>query len=248
MSDNQQADQSSQVSASPAEPAVSVSTPTQDQPVSADPDISSDNVNRPEPTVSADPSQNSADSSPTQANISADSNQMPLSTEEPSSTISAQSPQVSADSTTSSADSSNLANPTSPTDKPVVSADSTQPPPSPTNPPEPAVLEKPVEVIKEVVKEVPVIDQIKVNEKSEEKIRTRLSVLRDEGNRRKKERRQAFLQKIVDVVRSQGQINNQQAQKKFHLPQSTLTDYFQELVSQGILRKEGKGKATFYHL
>lgn len=54
----------------------------------------------------------------------------------------------------------------------------------------------------------------------------------------------------VSVGNQQAPQVQQEAQKILHLPQSksTLTDYFKELVSQGIFRREGKGKATYYHL
>lgn len=133
---------------------------------------------------------------------------------------------------------------------------SPQSPTSPSNPPESQIIEKvvekivekPVEVIKEVIKEIPVVDQAEVQKQTEGKLKERLTILQQKGNQKKKDKKQAILQRIVDIARTRGRINNQEAQKILHLPQSTLTDYFQELVSQGSLKKEGKGKATYYHL
>lgn len=93
-----------------------------------------------------------------------------------------------------------------------------------------------------------VINQNEIGKKVDEKIKARLTFLQQKGNQKKREKKQAMLQRIVEIARTKGKINNQEAQKILHLPQSTLTDYFKELVSQGTFKREGKGKATYYHL
>ncbi|OGG21621.1 hypothetical protein A3D03_04440 [Candidatus Gottesmanbacteria bacterium RIFCSPHIGHO2_02_FULL_40_13] len=79
-------------------------------------------------------------------------------------------------------------------------------------------------------------------------IKDKLVLLREQAKQKKAQKKQANLQKIIDLTKTSGKINNQDAQKILHLPQSTLSDYFKELVSSGIFKKEGKGKATYYHL
>jgi predicted transcriptional regulator len=94
----------------------------------------------------------------------------------------------------------------------------------------------------------PFISPISPLSATQDQAKERLTILQQKGNQRKKDKRQAILQKIIDLTKTKGKINNQEAQKIFHLPQSTLSDYFKELVLKGILKKEGKGKATYYHL
>lgn len=76
----------------------------------------------------------------------------------------------------------------------------------------------------------------------------KLILLRQQAKQKKAQKKEATIQKIIDLAKTRGKINNQEAQKILHLPQSTMTDYFKELVSRGLLKKEGKGKATYYHL
>ena len=132
----------------------------------------------------------------------------------------------------------------------------TQSSPSPANPAEPKIIEKPIEIIKEVVKEVPVekiiekevrvIDEEKVNQKAEEKLFTELELRRRKANATRLAKKQKKLDRLTNEVRNRGKFTSQEAQQFFDIPQSTLGDYFHILVSNGTIKQYGKGRGTYY--
>jgi len=66
------------------------------------------------------------------------------------------------------------------------------------------------------------------------------------GNEVKKAKRDEALQKIFMVAQAKKRITNQQIRDLLHISQSTATDYLSSLVNRGMLKTEGKGKATVY--
>lgn len=66
------------------------------------------------------------------------------------------------------------------------------------------------------------------------------------GNQAKKAKRDEAIQKIFAFAQEKKKITNEQARDLLHISQSTATDYLIDLVNRGILKVEGKGKATVY--
>lgn len=75
-----------------------------------------------------------------------------------------------------------------------------------------------------------------------------LSVNRFKANQARIQKKAAHLQKILDLAKTKGKINNQDIRNVLRSSQSTVTQYLKELVSGGKLKKEGKAKATYYSL
>lgn len=107
----------------------------------------------------------------------------------------------------------------------------------------PTVIEK--EVIKEVVKEVPV--EVIREVIKEVPAQSEWKAVQPLGNKFKKERKQQLLQAIVAFVRASQHVSSKQIQAKFTLPQSTVTDYLQELVKTNQLKRVGKTRASKYY-
>jgi len=66
------------------------------------------------------------------------------------------------------------------------------------------------------------------------------------GNQAKKVKRDEALQKIFTFAQEKKKITNEQARDLLHISQSTATEYLTDLVARGMLKIEGKGKATVY--
>lgn len=66
------------------------------------------------------------------------------------------------------------------------------------------------------------------------------------GNQAKKAKRDEAIQKIFTFAQEKKRITNEQIRDLLHVSQSTATDYLSQLVSRGMLKTEGKGKATVY--
>lgn len=66
------------------------------------------------------------------------------------------------------------------------------------------------------------------------------------GNLAKKAKRDEAIQKIFSFAQDKKRITNEHARDLLHVSQSTATDYLTELVNRGMLKVEGKGKATVY--
>ncbi|MCL4338966.1 hypothetical protein M1271_04725 [Patescibacteria group bacterium] len=114
--------------------------------------------------------------------------------------------------------------------------------------PEPVIIEKPVEVIKEVVKEVRVFDEAEVDKRAEERITLEVDSRLQKANRKRIEKREENLNKIIQFLQSKPKANNKNIRDYLHVSQTTATEYLHALVSSGKIRMEGKGKATIYHL
>ena len=66
------------------------------------------------------------------------------------------------------------------------------------------------------------------------------------GNQTKKAKRDEAIQKIFTFAQEKKRITNEQIRDLLHVSQSTATDYLSDLVNRGMLKVEGKGKATVY--
>ena len=66
------------------------------------------------------------------------------------------------------------------------------------------------------------------------------------GNKAKKEKRDEAIQKIYAFAQEKKKITNEQVRDLLHISQSTASDYLSDLVNRGMLKVEGKGKATVY--
>ncbi len=66
------------------------------------------------------------------------------------------------------------------------------------------------------------------------------------GNQAKKAKRDEAIQKIFTFAQEKKRITNEQVRDLLHISQSTASDYLSDLVNRGMLKVEGKGKATVY--
>lgn len=66
------------------------------------------------------------------------------------------------------------------------------------------------------------------------------------GNQVKKAKRDEAIQKIYSFAQEKKRITNEQVRDLLHVSQSTASDYLSDLVNRGMLKVEGKGKATVY--
>lgn len=66
------------------------------------------------------------------------------------------------------------------------------------------------------------------------------------GNQVKKVKREEALQKIFTFAQEKRRITNEQVRDLLHVSQSTASDYLSELVTRGMLKTEGKWRATVY--
>lgn len=129
--------------------------------------------------------------------------------------------------------------------------------PPETKPPEeipsqPQVIEKevikevPVEVIKEVIKEVPVVNQEEVQRQVSERLKTEQDERRKLANEARAKRKTDNLNKILEFTREKQTITNDDVRDLLRVSQSTATNYLSELVSRGLLKKEGERGAAKY--
>lgn len=120
-------------------------------------------------------------------------------------------------------------------EKPI-QEESPKPEPAPQEPPvvtpEP-VIQQP-DVSEEVIKRVEAMFDARVKENS------------IKGNQVKKERREQALQKIMQYAQEKKRVTNEQIRDLLRVSQSTASEYLMDLVNRGMLKTEGKGKATVY--
>ncbi len=83
-------------------------------------------------------------------------------------------------------------------------------------------------------------------EDTDQKLKEALSFRRQKANLVRKKKKEEMKNKLVELVSSRGKITNREAQLLLHLPQSTLTDYFKELVNSGRLKIFGKKRGIYY--
>lgn len=66
------------------------------------------------------------------------------------------------------------------------------------------------------------------------------------GNQAKRDKREEAIQKILSFAQEKKRITNEQVRDLLRVSQSTATEYLSELVNGGMLKTEGKGRATIY--
>ena len=97
-----------------------------------------------------------------------------------------------------------------------------------------------------VVQQEPVIDREAVKQQAVAMFDARVKENSIKGNQAKNAKRDEALQKIFTFAQEKKKITNEQARDLLHISQSTATEYLTDLVSRGMLKVEGKGKATVY--
>lgn len=114
----------------------------------------------------------------------------------------------------------------------------------PTQSPEPQV------VIKEVIKEVPVVNEEEMEKQVEEKLQERLKAEQDAkrrlANEARAKKKMDNLKRILEFVRKKKVVTNDDVRDFLHISQSTATNYLSELANRGILKKEGERGGTKY--
>ncbi|MBI5358363.1 peptidoglycan DD-metalloendopeptidase family protein, partial [Candidatus Amesbacteria bacterium] len=129
-----------------------------------------------------------------------------------------------------------------------ISPESPPSPPSPL-PPEPQIIEKIVEVEKEVIREVPVEKEVikeVIKDISEEKFRAKIVENQNLGNLAKKAKHDGNLNRIMQTAQEKKTISNSEVRELLHVSQSTATNYLNTLVDRGMLKADKKAKATVY--
>lgn len=106
------------------------------------------------------------------------------------------------------------------------------------------------EIIKEVIKEVPVVNQEEVNKQVEEKLQDRLKLEQDErrklANEARTQRKKDNLNQILEFVREKKSVTNGDIRDLLHVSRSAATNYLKELVDRGMLKKEGERAGSKY--
>lgn len=92
----------------------------------------------------------------------------------------------------------------------------------------------------------PVVDEEAVKQQAVAMFDARQKENSAKGNQAKKAKRDEALQKIFTVAQEKKRITNEQVRDILHISQSAASSYLTELVTRGMLKIEGKGKATTY--
>ena len=112
----------------------------------------------------------------------------------------------------------------------------------PTQTPQPQVIEK----IVEVIKEVKVVDQEEVDKQVNDRMKSTLDQKRILANQARAQRKSNKLNNIMELARNTSNISNEDIQRLLHVSQSTATNYLSELSRSGMLKKEGIRGGTKY--
>lgn len=105
---------------------------------------------------------------------------------------------------------------------------------------------KEVPVIKEIIKEAPIINQAEIQKQVEEKLKERQMDNGILGNRKRKEKRENNLNKILEKNKENGRIGNQDVRNLLRVSKRTAIYYLKELAGRGLLKKEKKGRSMIY--
>ena len=92
----------------------------------------------------------------------------------------------------------------------------------------------------------PEITEAEIQRLAEEKVKAQWQQYQPKGNPAKQAEKEASLQKVFIFAQEKKRITNAQVRDLLHISQSTATHYLSALVQRGMLRVEGKGKATVY--
>ncbi len=120
---------------------------------------------------------------------------------------------------------------------------SSEPTVSPIPPPQSSPLPPP---ISSPPPPSPISHQLDQSVQLDQKLKEALAIRRQKANAVRIAKRQKMLDKLATEVKEKGKYTSTEAQQKFDLPQSTLGDYFQDLVNQGVIKKFGKGRGMYH--
>lgn len=95
--------------------------------------------------------------------------------------------------------------------------------------------------------QVPQVNGEEIQKQVEEKLKTELDARRLKANQARQTKREENLMKIEKLIEEKKQINNNDVCDLLHVSQSTATNYLEDLVKRGMIKTEGKAKATVYH-
>lgn len=123
-------------------------------------------------------------------------------------------------------------------------ASTAQQPQTPLSPPEQKIIEKPVEVIKEMK----VVDHDEVQKQIKESLQSEQQQRRAAANKARFQRKEENLTRVLFLLRNKPAITNDEVRDYLHVSQSTATNYLAELVRRGSIKREGITGATKYHL
>ena len=118
-------------------------------------------------------------------------------------------------------------------------------PPEP-QPPQSSVSPQPPQAPQVPQETQPEISDADIQRLADEKVKKQWQQFQPKGNPAKQAQKEASLQKIFAFAQEKKRITNQQVRDLLHISQSTATNYLSALVNRGMLRVEGKGKATVY--
>ncbi|MBI5465058.1 peptidoglycan DD-metalloendopeptidase family protein [Candidatus Gottesmanbacteria bacterium] len=108
------------------------------------------------------------------------------------------------------------------------------------------IKEVPVETVREVIKEVPVVDDALVQQRTEEKLKTELEARRQKANEARQSKKDENLVRIEKLLGQKEEINNEDVRELLHVSQTSATRYLEALTNQGKIKAMGKGRATVY--
>jgi len=101
--------------------------------------------------------------------------------------------------------------------------------------------EKPVEQPK-----FPQVSDEEIQKKVDEKLKAELELRRQKANEARIKKKTDKLNRILELVGEKKIVTNDEIRDYLHVSQSTATNYLSELVSRGMLRKEGKRGGAKY--
>lgn len=94
--------------------------------------------------------------------------------------------------------------------------------------------------------QAPVFPEAEIDRRAQEKLLAELEVRRQKANQTRQTKKEDNLTKIEKLMTEKGKINNDDVCDFLHVSQSTASNYLKDLVNQGKIKIEGKGKATIY--
>lgn len=87
--------------------------------------------------------------------------------------------------------------------------------------------------------------EVDVEEGVKKQLDEKVDELLKKANEKRKQKREDNLNQIIELARKK-EINNQDVRNFLQVSQSTASSYLSELIKNGKLKSEGKGKARIY--
>src|SRR3989344_6069730 len=122
-------------------------------------------------------------------------------------------------------------------EEPAVETPAETPPPAESKPEPPKEPE-----VKVTEPEKP---EVNIEEEVKKQLDEKVAELLKKANEKRKQRREDNLNQIIELARKK-EINNQDVRDLLQVSQSTSSSYLAQLVKNGKLKSEKKGKATVY--